>query len=176
MKTLRSLLMATALLMMLAIPAMAQGGSEGDTITKTFELTLNGEVPEGDIFVLEYPYPSGQSFGDIVFCGSADTGECLGGGTVYTTSVEATAGSSERFAFGRLPGGGSAEIFHEGTVVADDDKTISAEYTFGTGETPEEMPETGAGGLAPVAPIPVGNAVAGLAMLIGAGFAVLRRR
>ena len=43
------------------------------------------------------------------------------------------------------------------------------------GEMPEEMPETGAGALAPGATISVGSAVAGLTMLIGAGYAVLRR-
>jgi len=44
------------------------------------------------------------------------------------------------------------------------------------GEMPEELPETGVGGLSPSATIPVGNAAAGLTMLIGAGYAVLRRR
>jgi len=39
-----------------------------------------------------------------------------------------------------------------------------------------EMPDAGAGGLAPGASIPVGNAAAGLMMLVGAGYAVLRRR
>jgi hypothetical protein len=44
------------------------------------------------------------------------------------------------------------------------------------GEMPDELPDTGAGGLAAGARIPVGNAPAGLAMLVGAGYAVLRRR
>jgi hypothetical protein len=44
------------------------------------------------------------------------------------------------------------------------------------GEMPEEMPETGAGRLAPGTSIPVGNAAAGLMVLIGAGYAVMRRR
>lgn len=46
----------------------------------------------------------------------------------------------------------------------------------GSGEMPEELPDTGAGGLATGASIPVGNAAAGLTMLVGAGYAVLRRR
>jgi hypothetical protein len=41
---------------------------------------------------------------------------------------------------------------------------------------PGEMPDTGMGGLAPVASIPVGNAFAGSAMLLGAGYVVIRRR
>jgi hypothetical protein len=44
------------------------------------------------------------------------------------------------------------------------------------GEMPEELPDTGMGGLAPGATIPVGNAAAGLAMLGGACYAAVRRR
>ncbi len=44
------------------------------------------------------------------------------------------------------------------------------------GESPEEMPKTGAGGLASGATIPVANAAAGLLMLVGVGTVVLRRR
>lgn len=43
-------------------------------------------------------------------------------------------------------------------------------------EIPEEVPETGAGGLATGSTIPIGNAVAGLAMLLGTGYAMLQRR
>ena len=39
-----------------------------------------------------------------------------------------------------------------------------------------EMPDAGAGGLSAGASIPVGNAAAGLTMLVGAGYAVVRRR
>ncbi len=44
------------------------------------------------------------------------------------------------------------------------------------GEMPDELPDTGAGGLALGASFPVGNAAAGLTMLVGAGYAVLRRK
>lgn len=44
------------------------------------------------------------------------------------------------------------------------------------GEMPGEMPDTGAGSLASGATIPVGSAAAGLTMLAGAGYAVMRRR
>ena len=39
-----------------------------------------------------------------------------------------------------------------------------------------ELPETGGGGLVAGASIPVANAAAGLTMLVGAGYAVIRRR
>jgi hypothetical protein len=44
------------------------------------------------------------------------------------------------------------------------------------GEMPEELPDTGMGGLVGGGTIPVGTAAAGLTMLVGAGCAVLRRR
>ncbi len=43
-------------------------------------------------------------------------------------------------------------------------------------KTPEELPVTGAGGLARGAAVPVGNAATGLSLLAGGGYAVLRRR
>lgn len=61
--------------------------------------------------------------------------------------------------------------------------TNTAWYDFGTGAGDDtqddqqgEMPDTGAGSLAPGATIPAGNAAAGLTMLVGAGYPVLRRR
>ena len=43
-------------------------------------------------------------------------------------------------------------------------------------EMARELPATRAGGLAGGATIPVGNAAAGLTMLVGAGYAAIRRR
>jgi hypothetical protein len=43
-------------------------------------------------------------------------------------------------------------------------------------EVPEELPKTGAGGLAAGGSVPAGNVTAGLTLLAGAGYAVLRRR
>ncbi len=44
------------------------------------------------------------------------------------------------------------------------------------GEMPDDMGDTGAGGLASGTTIPVGNAAAACTVLLGAGYAVLRRR
>ena len=41
---------------------------------------------------------------------------------------------------------------------------------------PGELPDTGAGGLAAGASLLIGNAAVGLVMLLGAGYAVIRRR
>jgi hypothetical protein len=43
-------------------------------------------------------------------------------------------------------------------------------------DMPKTLPHTGAGGLTPAATFPFGNAAAAFAMLIGAGYAVLRHR
>ena len=200
MRTVRSLLMATALVTMLAIPAMAQHDGEEDTVTKTFELTLNGDVPQGHGFSVNFHLdddPSGE--GGIAFCGStgspAEPGiePCEGDGTVYSAKVELDRGTTIAFTYLSLPGGDEPDRpFNVGTETLDADMTTSTEYTFfgdgerddkqggardGTrGKTPAEMPDSGSGGLAAGATIPVGNAAAGLTMLVGAGYAVLRRR
>ena len=199
-------------------PDNQQGGSGKGTVTKTFELTLNGTVPQTDYFTVTYsvrnPETSEPLFDDIEqFCGSGDgTVPCEGAGTVYTTAVEVPRGSELSFAFMRSStSGGEDDEFHSGTETLNANMTNTAWYTYGTGagddkqtgdgkdtsvgddeqtpdnqqddtaddaqddqqgEVPEELPETGAGGLAAGATI----AAAGLTMLMGAGYAVLRRR
>ncbi len=55
MKTITSTLMALALALLLVVPALA-GGEGGDTVTKTFKLTVNGEVddPSDRLFAAFY--------------------------------------------------------------------------------------------------------------------------
>jgi hypothetical protein len=131
------------------ISAQASFGGDdqqGDDVTLTFELTLNGDVPEGEGFVLEYPYPSGQSFGDDVFCGlGADAPACEGGGKVYRLSLRAQAGSTERFAFARITPaeGDSPEIFFDGSVTANAAKTVRAYYTFGGDDQQQDDDQDG---------------------------------
>ncbi len=57
MKILAPTLMALTLALALAVPALA-GGEQGDMVTKTFELTINGEVdnPEDRVFAVTYFY------------------------------------------------------------------------------------------------------------------------
>lgn len=162
------------------------------TVTKTFKLTLNGDVPEGETFSVGYDVPPAEVRLGVTFCGADSGVECVGGGTIYTQSVELEQGSTIEFDFVRSdastrePGGGDPEIFLSGTEPLNTDLTSSAYYTFDTGDTqqggdtgqqmPEELPETGAGGLASGATIQVGTAAAGLVMLVGSGYAVIRRR
>lgn len=52
---------------------MAQSGGQGDTVTNTFELILNGEVPPDQLFTVLYaPVHNGGSVGateQVKFCG-----------------------------------------------------------------------------------------------------------
>jgi hypothetical protein len=77
-------------------PDNQQGGG-GDTVTKTFELTLNGDVPADQLFTLLYtPVRDGGAAGgteQVIFCGVPDPQpdevvvsdeDCVGGGNTYT--------------------------------------------------------------------------------------------
>ncbi|MBA2362298.1 MAG: hypothetical protein H0V86_02060 [Chloroflexia bacterium] len=115
------------------------GGGKG-TVTKTFELTLNGTVPEGDSFYVQY-LEEGQTedlTSNAVFCGELIEEEpepaCEEGGAVYTVEVEFDAGTTLDFRFGRHNEDYTAiEVFHEGAETLDVDMTNAAYYTYGTG-------------------------------------------
>jgi len=242
-------------------PDNQQGGGGKEMVTKTFELTLNGDVPEGQAFFAQYlvegqPEPTA---GSVLFCAdvSSDVPECEGDGTVYRESVQLPAGSGLDFRFIRSDEVGDLELFHEGNETLNSDMTNTAFYTFGTGagddqqevpdnqqtgggkdagagddqqddtqdntqdegtgagddqqvpdnqqdgedkdtgsgagddveddtqedvqddqqgEMPEELPDTGAGGLATGASVPWGSFGLAASGLLAAGYAVLRRR
>ncbi len=181
-----------------------QDDQQAAMVTKTFTLTLKGDVPEDAIFPVFYATRD-QLAADpedpnvFLFCGQPPTefglepkADCEAG--VYTHTVQFEAGTEIAFAFARASETGPEdfEFFHQSfdgeQPSADDpgdfetlntDFTNSAWFTFTAGDDQQEMPampNTGAGGLAPGASIPVGNEAAGLAMLVGAGYTVLRRR
>ncbi len=139
MKTLASLLTALALAVLLTVPAFAGGEEGGDTVTKTYSLTINGSVddPEDRLFFGEH---SAEGDGTdeapviIMFCGPdlsvlipegedfevirADnyTEECVGDGRVYTASRQLEPGGQLYFGFStallsELRAGGQPEGF-----------------------------------------------------------------
>ena len=144
-----------------------QGGSKG-TVTKTFQLTLNGTVPEAEAFAAIYT-PIDRSGGEItagpsvylVFCGPFESGDpldevvpgeavCVGDGTVYRQTVRLPAGSEIDFIFYRysaLEADTDAARFHAGTEILTEDMTNTAWYTFGegTGVEDDQQVDEGAG-------------------------------
>ena len=147
-------------------PDNQQSGGGKEMVTKTFELTLNGDVPAGETFYVVYAETDREAAEGtfLIFCGDAELinsepsdVDCVGEGTVYTQEIAVPAGTEIFFSFGHVPDQGEGEGFHEGTETINADITNTAYYTFGKGtgagdeqETPDnqqdgEKPDTGAG-------------------------------
>lgn len=120
MKTLASSLMALTLALLLVIPVHVDGDKRDDTVTKTFELTLYGDVPADQLFAVGYAtraqlvdgaFPDPVPY--ILFCGSLAEGDdqpaqvftegsCTGGeGTTYSADVELDQGAELAYFFAR---------------------------------------------------------------------------
>ena len=182
-------------LIALCPPSDQAGAQEVGSVRLTFELYLSGDVPEGELFRLEFlaprPQPGGSGIPLLYLCGGP-RGElegpfgpplaCVGREEPYTGIRGGPKGATVTYRFFRVPEGGrqgGAETVSKGTLRLEEDATIVAHYRYPGGEkpgVPSELPDTGAGGLAPGTTIPLGNAATGLVMLAGAGYAVLRRR
>lgn len=160
-----------------------QGGGDDQqdaTVVKTFELTLKGDVPEGQSFYAQYLVEGeGEDMTrNILFCGELIEEEpkpaCQGNGTVYSIDVEFAQGTTLDFRFGRHNLDYSdIEIFFEDTETLNSDMTNIAYYTYGgtgagddqqgKGDVPTDLPKTGAGGAAPPS-VPAGAILAVLAV------------
>ena len=107
MKRIATALMFLTLALVAATPALASGGEQVDTATKTFELTLYGEVPSDQLFAVGYAtreqlvagaFPDPVPY--ILVCGTLSEGDdapaqvvtegaCVGDeGTTYRADVE----------------------------------------------------------------------------------------
>ncbi len=161
---------------------------QADMVTKTFQLTLHGDVPAGEAFAVTYGLPETDEFNIIVLCGSsaqygAAQDECMGG-TTYSGSAERSAGSGLHFAFIRLTDGKITQegIFHSGTETLAADMTNSAWFRFEAAKDtqddqqkmPSKLPNTGAGGL-PGAHVSVGALAAAASVVAATGYGMLRR-
>ncbi len=123
MKTMASTLTTLALALLLTAPAVAGGDKGGDTVTKTFEVTLYGDVPHDRSVAATYFTReqveagfSGETI--IIFCGQVPsedlnpeaeilrvtTGDCKGDeGTTYTQEVELERGTELTYLFAAGP-------------------------------------------------------------------------
>jgi len=170
-------LLVLALILALAIAAPV-GAQDREVQDVTFELTLYGDVPEGDglLVTLAYVQGGGSGLGQRLFCGFEGTPVCQGNGTVYRQTVSLI--KSFVYRFGRVFGN-DGNFFTKGTEEPEKGKVIRAWYSYADDEQdddeqiPDEMPDTGAGGMA--GGPPVGSAAAALFLLTAGGYAVRRR-
>ncbi len=173
---------ALAILLLLTAPTAAQ---EQDAAAISFELTLYGSVPEGDIFGVVYSFrqQGGSSNEQIVLLCGGDSGvECEGNGTVYRHSDVAFNPYLGYGFFRRVDSNGENIVRDTATVTRD--STFQAYYDyrtgtggFGTGPEDEKdmpgIPDTGAGGMAYSSPL---DQIAGAVALAAGGYAIAVRR
>lgn len=191
-----------------------RGSGAGGDVQKTFEVTLTGDVPEGEVALAVYetndPDVPG---GAIIFCGPAEfeAPEPCTAGTYTSEPVTLAAGTEVGFAFaagdpesdgprfteegtetitadtvnavtfdygggGKTDGGGTDDGQVDNGQGGDDDGTDGAgagdDQQGGTDDGQDDLPTTG--GAMPVG-VPAGG-VAGLGLLLAAGYTALRRR
>lgn len=111
------------------------GGEDDGVVTKTFELTLIGEVPEGESFGFNYAaiFPTGEEPSDIVvLCNDsalagAQVPPCESGG-VYSESVTFPEGTELTYSFFRDIQQGIE--FQSGSELLNSDRVNSASFSF----------------------------------------------
>jgi LPXTG-motif cell wall-anchored protein len=135
MKTIISTLTALTLALLLVIPVLAQDMQQESTVTKTFQLTINGAIPEGESFGVEATVRGSFEPTVLYFCGPESELFCLGNGTVYTQTATFPLGSELRFTFFRgFTESPNFELISEGTEILNSDMTNSATYPAGSPE------------------------------------------
>lgn len=193
----RAVLLIVAVLALGPATAVAQDSSDdgqhsGDS-TKTFTLTLYGEVPRDQDFYVAYRGSEVGAPADfLVFCSDStnvggaeepDLGPCQGDGTVYTDFLSPREGERIDFSFvrSREVVTGVMDEFLQGSVTIGGNPVVRAYYDFRTGQGGRgdgpglpEPPSAGAGGTAGGGS-PVGDLAGVLALLVASGYAKLRR-
>ncbi len=159
--------------------AAPKAGSGTATVTKTYELTLYGNVPTGTAFSVEVENQTTGSAEGVWLCGSEGTSECEGGtaGSVYTVTRQYPAGTVLTFTWTRwIPGDPEGNPFATGSETLSRSMTNSAWFRFSGADNvqddtedkqqvqvdqqpaakvsteqqiPTQLPKTGGGGMAP---------------------------
>lgn len=118
----------------------------------TFRLIINGEVPSTDDIGITVGYPGAMKLLDVVLCGPSAGSACLGGGTVYSRTVETAAGGSRLYYiyFAGDPRVDHHTIVFRETNVITSDTTITTTYDASAGSKGRipRLPATGGGGMA----------------------------
>lgn len=138
---------AIVTLMLVALIVLPMVADAQGTVTVTFQIRLDGDVPADQAFAVIYSVPNSLQEEEVVFCGQLRGFEpeedCVEGGRVYTRTVEIEAGSTREIAFVRQNEeiGRDADFFARNTETFDADRTISASYNFdeeGSGSQPTD--------------------------------------
>ncbi len=175
MRLIHTLSLALAFAAATALPAFAQPAPQAPTATKTFNLTLHGDVPAGESFGIEYAVKGGSEQAPLYFCGPDVGTQCTGNGTVHTQSVSVPDGSQLLYRFYRghvySP---SFEEISSGEEVITANSASHAAYTFtpAASSSPSASPS-------PDAPVPPDTVTLTLNLTVngevppGAGFSVI---
>ncbi len=191
------LLASVLTLLVLAPPAYGQDGGEVEPKQTTFRLTILGEPPSDEAFILSFAPGPGDVGAEAIFCGDPQVASELAeflegedqpsyqrceGGRTYT--VTATAYGTVGYAFQRV--WRSADDVRQVETVAEDNvapagNTYSATYTYpGAGgdqqegeDLPKEVPNTGTGSTDQWSTQRIGSAIAAVAIVSAVA---LRRR
>lgn len=172
--------------------ALAGDDEQVDKFTKTFRLTLYGNVPRNEVHTVRLftDDPDDPTGGVVFIClGQPEPGDptpdCIGNGRLYNSTVELRAGTRIQYAFLRFNLAQPDEdpvAYAEGAETLNSDLTNAAYYDYNTGkggkgDGPDapQLPDTGAGGTAGKG-FPLGNAVAAFPLLVAGGYAVQRRQ
>lgn len=206
MHRLASMLMALALATLLTTGALAQSGNDQqqDEVTVSFELQVNGEVPDDRAFAILYGTRedlSADRYTVVGYCAKGDPSQlptdvlvsdapCTGSGKVYRYADQFPTGTQLLFSYQVCQPSAGVQSCREFHGSEDDDEdvedsdfatlsadtTISAYYSFErSGRTPSQMPATGAGGQGS-GTIPEQPVAVGMLLLAGCAWAVRRWR
>lgn len=174
----------------------AQGEGTGGSVQKTFELTLTGDVPEGELALVVYQTSEGSA-DLIVFCGPPEFGveaPCEAG-TYTSDPITLATGTEVSFIFAAGdPQAEEPRFVEEGMETLTQSMVNPAAFDYGGDQQQDdtrtggdeqkddtqvgEDKDTGAlpvtGGAVPVG-APLGSAVA-LGLFLSSGYALLRRQ
>ena len=150
LRKLKVLVVVLAVTLAAASPALAQEAQEPETVTVTFQLSVDGQVPGWQHFGVDYPV-GGEDVRDIPLCTTGtDSGmaapPCRSGET-YAASVEVPAGTPLAFDFVRSDTRTAPERFESTSRTFTQNTTVSAAYHFPGGAALDNgaEPDVGAG-------------------------------
>ena len=129
MPSVRGIALALALALIMTLPAFAQRPQAAPTVTKTWTLTLYGDVPPGESFGVEYRDPAGRDVAPLYFCGPTAASTCSSDGTSYVHTLVVPQGFALYFRIFRgQPYSPAFESIQDGWETMTADSTTAVQY------------------------------------------------